>query len=71
MTDKYEPNDVDCVLLVGPDYPQDADADDELQAGLPFITLELVDRTRFAEFTEAIFGTDRAGLSKGLIEVLP
>ena len=71
VTDKWEPNDVDCVLLVGPDYPHDADADAELQSGLPFITIELGNRKRFAEFTETIFATDRNEIPKGLIEVLP
>ncbi len=71
VTDKWEPNDVDCVLLVGPDYPHDADADAELQSGLPFITIELGNRKRFAEFTETIFATDRNEFPKGLIEVLP
>ena len=71
VTDKYEPNDVDCVLLVGPDYPQDPIADSELQSGLPFITMELGNRKRFAEFTQMIFATDRDEFPKGLIEVLP
>ena len=70
VTDKWEPNDVDCVLLIGPTYPLDDHADAELQIGLPFITMELVDRARFAEYTDAIFGTDRAGFPKGLVEVL-
>ena len=27
VTDNYEPNDVDCVLLIGPDFPRDAAAE--------------------------------------------
>src|SRR5215510_14039761 len=37
VADVYEPNDVDCVLLIGPDYPADEIADQELQQDLPFI----------------------------------
>src|SRR5207302_6651914 len=59
VTDKLEPNDVDCVLLLGPDFPRDAAAEAELLAGLPFINLELVDREGFQQFTERTFATDR------------
>src|SRR5437667_10475675 len=41
VTDKLEPNDIDCVLLIGSDFPKDAAAESELVAGLPFINLEL------------------------------
>ena len=37
VTDAYEPNDVDCALLIGTNYPSDATADAELQQGLPFM----------------------------------
>src|SRR5262245_54116468 len=47
VADFYEPNDVDCALLIGPDYPQDQAADDELQQGLPFIQAELVTQEAF------------------------
>lgn len=70
VTDKSEPNDVDCVLLIGPDYPQDANADAELQSGLPFITMELGNQRRFTDFTETIFATDRDDFAKGMLEVL-
>src|SRR5438067_1636841 len=36
VTDKWEPVDVDCVLLAGPDFPQDKAAELELRDGLPF-----------------------------------
>jgi hypothetical protein len=36
-TDAYEPNDVDCALLIAPEYPTEVAADAELQDGLPFI----------------------------------
>ena len=39
-----EPNDVDCVLLIGDDYPNEMEADEQLQAGLPFLQLLFVQR---------------------------
>jgi hypothetical protein len=36
VTEMMERNDVDCVLLIGADFPHDAEAEAELQAGLPF-----------------------------------
>src|SRR5947199_6365252 len=47
VTDKLEPNDVDCVLLIGPGFPLDSAAEAELLSGLPFINLELVDVEAF------------------------
>ena len=71
VTDKLEPNDVDCVLLIGPDFPHDAAAEAELLAGLPFINMELVDARAFQQFTERTFATDRNLVPKGMVEVVP
>ncbi len=59
VTDEVEPNDVDCVLLIGQDFPRDASAQAELAGGLPFINMELVDQDGFVTFTKAIFASDR------------
>jgi hypothetical protein len=69
VTDKLEPNDVDCVLLIGPGFPHDASAEAELLAGLPFVNLELVDLEGFRQFTERTFATDRNLVPKGMLEV--
>jgi hypothetical protein len=71
VTDKLEPNDVDCVLLIGPGFPHDAAAEAELLAGLPFINMELVDQEAFRQFTERTFATDRNLVPKGMVEVVP
>ena len=71
VTDKVEPNDVDCVLLIGPDFPHDSAAEAELLAGLPFINMELVDPRAFQQFTERTFATDRNLVPKGMVEVVP
>lgn len=70
VTDKLEPNDVDCVLLIGADFPRDAAAEAELLTGLPFINLELVDAEGFQQFTERTFATDRNLIPKGMVEVI-
>jgi hypothetical protein len=71
VADVYEPNDVDCALLIGADYPTDAAADTELQQGLPFIQAEFLTAAAFDYYVQTIFGTDRRGVPKGVIEVLP
>src|SRR5437868_2985884 len=69
VTDKLEPNHVDCVLLIGPDFPVDAPAETELLAGLPFINFELVNLEAFCQFTERTFATNRNLVPKGMVEV--
>jgi hypothetical protein len=71
VTDKLEPNDIDCVLLIGADFPHDAAAEAELLAGLPFINMELVDLETFQQFTDRTFATDRNLVPKGMVEVVP
>jgi hypothetical protein len=71
VTDIIEPNDVDCALLMGPDFPKDRDAESELLEGLPFIDLALVDASDFDYFVNRFFAIDRMRHSKGLIEVAP
>ncbi|MBN2296055.1 MAG: hypothetical protein JXM70_26725 [Pirellulales bacterium] len=71
VTDKLEPNDVDCVLLVGAGFPSDKSAEDEMLSGLPFINMELVDQEGFEQFTEKTFATDRDLVPKGMVEVIP
>lgn len=71
VADVYEPNDVDCALLIGADYPKDSVADMELQNGLPFIQAEFLTEQAFEYYVERVFGTDRRDVPKGVIEVLP
>ncbi len=69
VTDAYEPNDVDCVLLLGPGFPKDVEAETELVNGLPFLDINLVRQEGWDELVEKIFATDRHRNSKGMIEV--
>ena len=70
VTDIMEPNDVDCVLLVPPDYPRDTAAEEELLKGLPFLDMALVDQTDFDYFVKRFFVLDRVREEKGMIEVI-
>ncbi len=69
VTDVLEPNDVDCVLLIGEDFPNDHDAESELLAGLPFLEIQIVKEKAFTLLVEKIFATDRVQRPKGMIEV--
>jgi hypothetical protein len=70
VTDKWEPNDIDCVLLRGPSFPIDEAADAELWAGLPFIQIVLVGQSDFDLYVQEIYATDRHGYAKGMVEVI-
>ena len=70
VTETFEPNDVDCVLLIGPDFPRDTVAERELLGGLPFLKIELVNQEGFDLLVEMIFATDRLRIPKGMVEVI-
>jgi hypothetical protein len=70
VTDIIEPNDVDCVLLVGPGFPVDPAAERELREGLPFLEASLVDQADFDYFVTRFFAFDRTRQPKGMIEVI-
>ena len=70
VTDIFEPNDVDCVLLIDPDHPYDSAALDAIAAGLPFLDVQLVEREDFKMLVDEFFATDRLATPKGLIEVI-
>ena len=70
VTDKLEPNDVDCVLQIGPGFPHDLAAAADLTTGFPFVNMELVNRNAFREFTEKTFASDRDLVPKGMVEVI-
>ena len=70
VTDIMEPNDVDCVLLVGPGFPRNAAAETEILGGLPFLDIALVGPADFDDFVNDLFAADRLGAPKGMIEVV-
>jgi hypothetical protein len=70
VTDVFEPNDVDCALLLSADFPLDPDAAADLSEGLPFIDLHMAEAKEFAIMVEQLYASDRDGVPKGVIEVL-
>ena len=70
VTDISEPNDVDCVLLIGPGFPHDPGAEAELIQGLPFLDIDLVRQDGWDRLVETVFATDRHYNPKGMIEVV-
>jgi hypothetical protein len=70
VTDIMEPNDVDGVLLFPVSGPRDDDAFEELDSGLPFLDVELVEQPEFDEFVNDVFAVDRYSDPKGMIEVI-
>ena len=69
VTDVPEPNDVDCALLLDPPLPKDSAAMDELEQGLPFIQIYVVEKAGYNYFTTQFYATDRADQPKGMLEV--
>lgn len=69
-TDVYEPNDVDCALLIGPGFPREQAAEDELIAGLPFLDINLMDEADFELLVAQFFATDRNAVPKGVVEII-
>jgi hypothetical protein len=70
VTDVFEPNDVDCVLLIEAGFPRDKAAETELLAGLPFLEINLVHQADFDFLVEKFFATDRQSMPKGMVEVI-
>ena len=70
VTDVIEPNDVDCILLQGPAYNEHSSNAGELEQGLPFLSIQIVRQAAFDYLAHSFFGTDRAGVGKGVVEVV-
>ena len=70
VTQRLEPNDIDCALLTGPDYPRDKGADREILSGLPFLEIALFGQEDFDYLVDAVFATDRQQAPKGVVEVI-
>jgi hypothetical protein len=70
VTDIIQPNDVDCVLLIGRGFRRDLAAEAELEAGIPFLDIVFARQADFDEFVEQVFAEDREGNLKGMIEVI-
>jgi hypothetical protein len=70
VTDIWEPNDVDCIVLVDEQFDVDSPAAVELASGLPFLQIEVVKQEQFDYMVAEVFGSDRDRIPKGMIEVV-
>jgi len=70
VTEVFEPNDVDCVLLIEESARTDQGILLEIQNGLPFLDLKLVQKIAYDYMTETIYATDRWHVPEGIVEVL-
>lgn len=69
VTDAFEPNDVDCALLLSSEFPLDATAASDLSDGLPFLDIHMVEYKDFLIMVEHLYASDRDSVPKGVIEV--
>jgi hypothetical protein len=65
------PNDVDCLLLFIAGRRRERVAMKALRGGFPFLDVKLVGQQEFDEYVNFTIGTDRSGVPKGMIEVIP
>lgn len=70
VSDVFEPNDVDCVLLLSVDFPRDETAAADLNEGLPFVDLHLTEAKEFVMMVEHLYASDRDAVPKGVLEVI-
>jgi hypothetical protein len=71
VTDRHQPNDVDCVLLQSTQYDANSSAAADLLRGLPFLEIKTVNQEDYDRFRDILFASDRAMIAKGVVEVLP
>lgn len=71
VTGKLAPNDVDIVILPGPDYPRQHQELDDDELTWPFLQIIVAaDDADFEAWATQQFATDRRKRSKGVVEVL-
>jgi hypothetical protein len=65
------PNDVDLIILPGPDYPRDQPSDIDEEVRWPFLqVLVAADEDDMERWALLDFGTDRKQRPKGVVEVI-
>ncbi len=69
VTAKQDPNDVDCVALSEPSYDDDSAGASQLEQGLPFIDLRIVNEVDYLRYRDVLFASDRDMIRKGVVEV--
>ena len=67
-TDRIDPNDVDCIVLLDPSASPETLGELEAIEDLPFLHVLLLDESAFQHVIE-FFQADRRNIPKGLVEV--
>jgi hypothetical protein len=71
VTGKEEPNDVDVVILPGPDYPRQQQPARASARRWPFLHVQVAgDEADFQRWAVVDFGIDRDGEPRGVVELL-
>jgi hypothetical protein len=71
VTGKLAPNDVDIVILPGPDYPRQSRRLDDDELVWPFLQIIVAaDDADFEAWATRQFATDRMNRPKGVVEVI-
>jgi len=70
VTEKIEPNDVDCVLLGMEGYPLDEDAADRLESAIPYLSVKAVEQEEFEDYLGRVFALDQRMVPKGMVELI-
>lgn len=70
VTDTWEPNDVDCALLIPHAFPGYKEFERELIDGFPFLHIDVVTQEELDQLTSRVFAMDREAEPKGMIEVM-
>lgn len=70
VTGKLSPNDVDVIVLPGPDYPRMPEAEQVHETAWPFLQIIFAaDDRDFEDWALKDFGTDRRRRPKGVVEL--
>jgi hypothetical protein len=69
-TDAFEPNDVDCALLLPANVSMTRQLEEEFEKGLPFLQIDVTRAVAFFELVDGMFATDRRMVPKGVVEVI-
>lgn len=69
VTSKRQPNDVDIALQIGDNVESTLPELRALLTGMPFLQVEMLRRGDFEFLVEVIYGSDRDGQPKGVVEV--
>ncbi len=70
VTDQFEPNDVDVVLLVRSDLEEVIPNHLKLVSVIPFLHVDMVKQAGFDLYVNKIYAIDRHWVSKGIVEII-